>query len=102
MNSWYTDLILSNDNPNPTLQVRWTCTADQAKSCARHIEYIAKREGVELIYHGTNEKPVYSNWFIAVPPNPSLGEVMKFVDSGIYAYQESTKTDDESDWVADL
>ena len=100
MNAWYTDLILSNDNPSPTLQVRWTCTADQAKACAPFIEHVAKMEFVELIYHGTSEEgDLYTNWFVAGMINPSLGDVMKYVDQGIHAYQESTKTDDDSDWV---
>lgn len=99
MNAWYTDLILSDDKPNPTLQVRWTCTREQAKACAPFIEHIAKMDKIELVYNGTSDEgDLYTNWFIAVG-NPSLGEAMKYVDQGIHAYQESTKTDDDTDWV---
>jgi len=103
--SVYTDVILSDDKPHPTLQVRWNWSNLNAVSCAPFIEHVAEKEGVELIYNGTEGitggDAIYTNWFMA-KGNPSLGEVIKFVDSGIYVYQESLKVDDDSDWVADL
>lgn len=101
--SWYTDIILSDDRPNPTLQVRWSCTNEQATACAPFIEHVAKMGNVELIYNGTTpkkgEQQAWTTWYVALPSNPSLGDVMKYVDQGIHAYQESTKPDDDTDWV---
>ena len=98
------DIVLSDDRPNPTLQVVWEWPYESATACAPFIEHVAKMDNVELIYNGTSyptktAKNVWTTWYVVRPSNPSLGEVIKYVESGIHAYQESTKTDDDSDWV---